>query len=97
MALFGLSTLIFARIHHLRPSPAPSFISSKCCKFSSTELSLLLEAMPFIRSSRIYRHAVSYPTFPARLTNLHLLSIVRVGPSKFNQLDCKIIQGVKVV
>ena len=65
MALLGLSTLILARIHHLSPSSVADLISSKCFKFSSTELSLRFEAMPFMRSSRICRHLVSYHILPS--------------------------------
>jgi len=59
IALLGLSTLILARIHHLRPSSVADFISSKCFKLSSTELSLRFEAIPSMRSSRICRRSVS--------------------------------------
>ena len=59
MALFGLSTLILARIHHLSPSSVPSLISSNRFKFSLTELSLRFEAIPFMRSSRIFGHFIS--------------------------------------
>lgn len=101
IALLGSSTLIFARMHHRRPSSVPFFISSNRAKFCSTVASRFLEAIPSQRSWRIYNKTHSLVSLVGydilKKTNLRLFSIICVSLPVLNDLDRELVELVEVV
>jgi hypothetical protein len=91
-ALLGLSTLILARMHHLRPSSDPVFISAKRFKFSSTEESRRFDAMPSMRSARISTPCSATARRKASVrAYLLLFCVISIGLAALDEPNSKIV------